>query len=137
MNPSLALVANLLMETEDELKSLSEGPYHTASMWYYAVDGIKCIHLQSIKVKKDAPAGTSTSFMQDLIRIADREDRWITLDVGSRDTATRKTDYKKTTSSGRLMRWYSSLGFRRNASKGLFQLRGTMHRAPNLKYKYH
>ena len=137
------LTEKLLESLESELSSLENGEYYRASMWEYTAGDLECIHLQTIMVKKDAPKGTGTEFMKRLISLADSHGKWITLDVGSRDdsrayTAPGKSGsgFKTTTSSDRLRRWYSSLGFKRNSVKGLYQLRGSMHRPPKGKYPW-
>jgi hypothetical protein len=122
---------------------MESGEYYNASLWEYTADDLECIHLQSIMVRKDAPKGIGTEFMRKLSSLADSHGKWITLDLGSRGDSKsytakgrRGSGYKTTTSSDRLKRWYSSLGFKRNASKGLFQLRGSMHRPPKGKYPW-
>ncbi len=96
----------------------------------YDIYDFTCIDLAQIRVRKDAPSGTGSRFMEKLCALADRYGRWITLSPGQRGDGDSKSVWKKTTSQSRLMRWYSSMGFRRNSSKGLYQLRGTMHRRP-------
>lgn len=137
----MTLAEKLLNEADADIESLENGPFHKAMIWEYEAGDLPCIHLWSIRVRTDAPPGTGTKFMRELMDIADRKRKWITLDIGSRDdpsirSSIKLSGYKSTTSSDRLRRWYSSLGFRRNASKGLYQLRGTMHRPPMGKYPW-
>lgn len=128
-------LSRLLLESTS-LSELEHGLYHKASIWEYKAGDLDCIHLQSIMVKKNAPPGTGTEFMRELIGIANRDNKWITLDLGSRDYGSKYSEYKSTTSSSRLKRWYSSLGFKRNSAKGLYQLRGSMHRPPRGVYPW-
>lgn len=127
-------IVEKLLEGED-LTSLERGDNYEASLWEYQAGDLACIHLGSIRVRADAPAGTGTRFLESLFRYADRNNRWITLDLGSREAAG-KTGFKRTTSTSRLQKWYARNGFRRNAAKGLFQLRGSMHRPPNGRYPW-
>lgn len=133
---SPALLLRRLREGGDgvqrELSALAaSGPWDA---WAYPYDagGIPCVHLQQIRVVRNAPPGTGTRFMEELQALAARHGRWITLEPGQRGDgdAARTSPWKRTTSQGRLRAWYSRLGFRRNAAAGLFQLRGTMHWRP-------
>lgn len=128
----------LLESIASELKAIESGDHHSGFATEYQAGDLNCIHLHSIMVKRDAPQGIGTSYMKDLIRLADSKNLWITLDVASRGDFKRRGDekYKSTTSTNRLKRWYSSLGFKSNSAKGLFQLKGTMHRPPNGKYPW-
>ncbi len=119
-------------ELQAELEALATAsPYYEANLFLYDAGRFACIDLNKIRVRRDAPPGTGTDFIEKLQAIAKRYGRYITLTPGSHDDADRKDRvWKQTTSANRLKAWYSSLGFRRNASKGLFQLRGYFHWSP-------
>jgi len=115
-----------------DLEALAtSSPYWEANIYTYDAGRFACIDLNKIQVRRDAPPGTGTDFIRKLQDIAKRYGRYITLTPGSRDDSDRKDRiWKQTTSSNRLKAWYSRLGFRRNAAKGLFQLRGYFHWSP-------
>lgn len=96
----------------------------------YWAGQFKCVHLNMIRVKKDAPKGLGTAYMEKLCEMADKWGWVITLNLGSKGDGEDQSGYKRTTSSTRLHRFYTRFGFKKNASRGMFQLRGTRHRMP-------
>lgn len=113
-----------------DLEQLAQSPNCDASLYQYEVGRFKCVHLSNIRVRKDAPRGTGTKFMVNLLSLADKHGRYVTLEVGAHEPADRRSDFKQTTSQSRLRAFYSRLGFRKNSARGLYQLRGSMHYSP-------
>lgn len=113
-----------------DLEQLVQSPGCDASIYQYEAGRFKCMHLSNIRVKKDAPKGTGTKFMEGLLELADKHGRYVTLEVGVHEPADRRSDFKQTTSQSRLRAFYSRLGFRKNSTRGLYQLRGSMHYSP-------
>lgn len=127
---------SLLLEyTEEEtadLNALRNPPSGMLQvyLWPYNTGKFRCVHLSQIWVKKEAPKGTGTAWMEELCRVADKHGWIITLELGNKGGGDTDGVYKKTTSQGRLQRFYSRFGFKKNATKGMFMLRGTRHRMP-------
>jgi hypothetical protein len=94
----------------------------------YAYDAF--IKLEGLMAKKDAPTGTGSMFMNELIKIADKHSRIIVLTPANKKYG--GGIYKKTTSFSRLATFYKRFGFVSNYSKRDYSpyLDGTMHRRP-------
>ena len=103
----------------------------------YAIAYKQYIDFDKIMAKKDAPIGTGSLYMKELCAIADAYDRIIVLQTAPTGfNKQTKSDYfnqfKMTSSSDRLKRFYSRFGFVSNYSKRDYRadLRGNMHRNP-------
>ena len=107
---------------------LADSPNRESWLHFYEHPRGEVLHLDHIRVAKDAPTGTGTAFMEQLCEIADAKGLVITITPSIFESKNRK--WKTSTSYNRLKRFYGRFGFRRNATKGRFDLRGTMHRNP-------
>lgn len=89
------------------------------------------IELRTIRARKDAPKGSGTSFMMELCKWADKNNRIIVLQTATKETR-KDEEYKITSSSNRLSRFYGRFGFVSNYSKRDYRadLPGNMHRYP-------
>lgn len=135
MNSVTRNLIEIALEDEDpalraDLQTLAQSQGCDASLYQYETGRFKCVHLSNIRIRKDAPKGTGTKFMEALKSIADKHGRYITLEVGIHEPADRRSEFKQTTSQSRLRSFYSRLGFRKNSTRGLYQLRGSMHYSP-------
>lgn len=99
------------------------------------------IELNELISKKTAPLGTGSSYMQELCKLADENNKIIVLMTALKGYGkTNKSDdyfsqFKTTTSSDRLKRFYGRFGFVSNYDKRDYRpdLRGNMHRYPKTK----
>lgn len=89
------------------------------------------IKLDHIQVRRDAPAGAGSAYMQELGALADRYGMTLALQTATKGDLT-DNGYKKTTSTGRLKKFYGRFGFKSNYGKRTYspQLPGNMHRRP-------
>ena len=77
-------------------------------------DGI--VDLEGIQAPKDAPPGTGTAAMEDLVRWADQNGVMLTLQFGEKGYEPVK-GWKKTSSQARLKKFYARFGFRPNKGR--------------------
>lgn len=91
--------------------------------------GEKTVHLQHIQVKRDAPPGAGTRYMEELCAAADQFGWVITLDLGSPENVAR-SEWKKTSSTERLRRFYRRFGFNKKTKWGRYDLHGSWCRLP-------
>ncbi len=112
-----------------------------ASTWAYFYIGtdysggsareVKILHLDSIRVRRQAPPGYGSNILEALCRVADKNGFLITLSLATKGDLG-GDGWKRTTSSRRLDRWYRRYGFKRSASQGRYDLRGTYFRMPKV-----
>lgn len=131
----MARLSQLLLEDDLDLASdlnrMNHSDPNVSAYAHLSRDGT--IHLADLQVKRTAPPGTGTAFMDRLCALADKNGAIITLTPGTRDPsghAAQKSPFKRTTSTTRLDRFYRRFGFVRNSSKGRYDLYGTRHRSP-------
>lgn len=103
----------------------------------YTIAYNEYIDLDKLLAKKDAPVGTGSAFMKELCDIADEHNRIIVLQTAPKGSFRDKPggyfyQYKTTSSSDRLKRFYGRFGFVSNYNKRDYRpdLRGNMHRNP-------
>lgn len=75
------------------------------------------VDLEGIQVSKESPRGTGTAAMEELVRWADKNGVFLTLSLGEKGYSP-KTAWKKTTSKGRLEKFYRRFGFIPNRGRG-------------------
>lgn len=87
--------------------------------------------LSHLQVRRSAPSGAGTAFMNDLVRWVDRHREMLTLQTATKGNL-KKSNWKTTTSSDRLKRFYSRFGFKSNYGSRSYRvdLPGNMHREP-------
>lgn len=90
------------------------------------------IKLRGVNASKDAPKGTGSSFMNDLIKLADEKGLMITLTPAVKGYGDK--GFKKTSSYQRLVSFYKRFGFKSKYGKSSYrpELSDTMFREPNL-----
>jgi hypothetical protein len=88
------------------------------------------LHLDSLKVAKKAPPGTGTAIVNQLCAFADKHDITITLSLAGKEDFKNQPQWKQTTSTRRLEKFYRRFGFKKNVVKGRFELKGSLHREP-------
>jgi hypothetical protein len=88
--------------------------------------------LARLVARRDAPPGSGTAFMKDLVNIADELGKTVTLQTATRDSVIGTPKFKKTTSTGRLKKFYRRFGFKSNYGKWTYRpnFQGNMHREP-------
>ena len=74
------------------------------------------VDLEGIQVANDAPPGTGTKAMEDLVRWADANGVMLTLQFGEKGYAP-NPEWKKTSSQARLKKFYARFGFRPNKGR--------------------
>lgn len=77
-------------------------------------DGI--VDLEGIQAPKDAPPGTGTAAMEDLVRWADQNGVFLTLQFGEKGYEPVQ-GWKKTSSQARLKKFYARFGFKPNKGR--------------------
>lgn len=87
------------------------------------------IYLERVNASRGAPTGTGTRFMEVLCEFADQRGLTVCLALGMRGDFASKT-HKRTSSTGRLRRFYGRFGFTQNSRSGRYDLPGHMHRTP-------
>lgn len=87
------------------------------------------IELVSLRAKKNAPKGTGSSFMQELVNWADANKKTIILQTAQKGDFDTSKDFKSTTSANRLKKFYGRFGFRIKPNS-LSYLDGNMVRTP-------
>lgn len=85
------------------------------------------VYLSNLRVKKTAPEGTGSRFMNDMGSLADELGVTLLLSPGASDS---DPVYKRTSSLDRLRRFYGRFGFKSSSKAGRYDLRGSMHRFP-------
>lgn len=87
--------------------------------------------LSNLQVEKNAPKGTGTSFMNDLVEWADKNSQILILRTAARGDGKSQV-YKTTSSSNRLKEFYKRFGFLDSYGKKSYRpdLGGNMHRHP-------
>lgn len=90
------------------------------------------IKLRGVNASKDAPKGTGSSFMNDLIKLADEKGLMITLTPAVKGYGDK--GFKKTSSYQRLVDFYKRFGFKSKYGKTSYrpELSDTMFREPKL-----
>lgn len=104
----------------------------------YTIAYKQYIYFDKIMAKKDAPIGTGSLYMKELCAIADAYDRIIVLQTAPTGFNKQKgsnyfDQFKVTSDSDRLKRFYSRFGFISSFPKTGYKihLRGNMHRLPS------
>lgn len=89
------------------------------------------IKLQDLNAKQDAPVGTGSMFMKDLIHIADTQKKLIVLITSNRGFSSGE-EYKKTSGVNRLKQFYKKFGFVSTYGKRTYRpdLDGNLYRLP-------
>lgn len=89
------------------------------------------IQLHTLRAKKTAPKGTGTSFMNDICQWADINKILLVLQTANKDK-NKYEDYKSTSSTDRLKKFYGRFGFKSNYSKRRYRpdYPGNMNRPP-------
>lgn len=95
------------------------------------------IKLDHIQARKDAPPGTGTDYMRDLVKFADQNGLTIALQTATKGDLG-KSDLKTTTSTDRLKKFYGRFGFKSNYGARSYRsdLPGNMHREPGAKSRF-
>lgn len=96
-----------------------------------ATDDGEMITLHSLQALKTAPPGTGTAYMKRLTTLANKHGRYIVLRTASKGDH-RDSQFKRTTSSSRLQKFYKRFGFKSNYGSRSYRsdLPGNMHRLP-------
>ena len=98
--------------------------------FYQDQRGEDVLHIHDLKARHGTK-GLGTRFMEDVCAKADEMGFMITLSLATKgDYKDRGSDWKTTTSSSRLERFYRRFGFKNNCKRGRYDLRGSMHRSP-------
>ena len=119
-----------------KLDALSKKYSEHLKAYAFAYD--EYIELSELSAKKTAPVGTGSAYMRELCQLADENKKIIVLETASKGwgKAGKGSDYfsqfKSTSSSDRLKRFYGRFGFVSNYDKRDYRpdLRGNMHRNP-------
>lgn len=122
---------NFRLFLENDLKFLQDKhPWLSIFLWDDPAKGIITLH--QLQAKKDAPQGTGTAFMNDLIAWADKNNRIIVLSLGNKQKARKNDMFKATSSTDRLKKFYARFGFVSSYAKRSYRpdLGSTMHRHP-------
>ena len=123
-------------ELQSKLNALGEK--YKDHLRTYASAYNEYIELQELLAKKSAPIGTGSAYMKELCKLADENNKIIVLTTALKGygKASKGDNYfsqfKTTSSSDRLKRFYSRFGFVSNYNKRDYRpdLRGNMHRYP-------
>lgn len=109
-------------------------PYLEARVNFTCRDVLKLDHLQ---VRRDAPKGTGTGYINDLARFADRHGLILSLRTATGDDFKGSSTWKRTSSMNRLKKFYGRAGFVSSYGKRSYRpdLGGNMHRYPRTESK--
>jgi len=89
----------------------------------------EAIELVSLRAKKDAPKGTGTNFMNELVNWADENKKTIILQTAQKGDFDTSKEFKSTSSGNRLKKFYGRFGFKLKPNS-LSYLDGNMVRLP-------
>jgi len=117
---------DIITETDEEREFAELRAYP-----YYVSGGI-ALGISHLRVKKGAPAGTGTSVMNRVLRLADEHQVPVTLSA-SRFDPSPGSPWKRTTSTTRLKKFYRRLGFETKTKKGRYDFNGSLVRYPTPK----